>query len=148
MKVTFDDKGVLAGIIEEIEAIPGITAEHEKEALKDIGKVIAKHVKAKLPIEYLKQVNYDGSMPYVHMRDDVKTTVRQDKAGYSSVTIHGGKKTAFKWHILDDGTRNKDGTVHTPAIHFTQNAMKASEIEVDKIIDRLVEEVASDTGRT
>jgi hypothetical protein len=39
--------------------------------------------------------------------------------------------------MLDDGTRNPDGTIHTPALHFTQKALAEAEGEINDIIDQL-----------
>ena len=57
------------------------------------------------------------------------------------MTIHGGKNTGYKWHMLDDGTRNPDGTVHTPALHFTDRASKAAEAKIDRMVDELERKV-------
>jgi len=43
----------------------------------------------------------------------------------------GGKETAYKWHMLSDGTLNPDGSTHTDATHFDEKAIKNSKDEID-----------------
>lgn len=144
MNVKIDDASSFKSIIEEIEKIPKLAAEQEKQALQEIKKIIVNNVKKAVPSQAEDKLsNYDGTTPYVHIKDDIKATVKQTKDGFSSVTIRGGKYTGYKWHMLDDGTRNPDGTIHTAATNFTINAMRASEQEIDRVIDALMENVAN-----
>lgn len=146
MRVDFEDGGVFRDIVKEIESIPGVTQEYENMALKKIGAIIKDNVRDNIPIEYEQALNYDGSAPRIHMANDLKVKIKHSKEGYSSVTVMGGRLTAYKWHLLDDGTRDSQGRVHTPAIHFTTKALKASESDIDAIIEGLIQEVASNDG--
>lgn len=142
MNVTLKNNGVFESIAQEIARIPNLTEEREKVAMKEIGKVISNAVKAELPKSDSTGLNYDGSRPYVHMRNDVKTTIKR-RNGFVSVTVHGGRKTAFKWHLLDDGVRGTDGRQRVRGIHFTQAAMKKATTDIEKIVDALIDEVAN-----
>ena len=85
-------------------------------------------------------------MPVHYRKEDIKVTIngKRKKTGVTGVTVHGGKLTAYKWHMLDDGTRNPNGTVHTKAIHFTKKAVDASAGDIDKIVDNLIGRVVND----
>ena len=73
---------------------------------KKSANIIKKNVEINLPRSDAgaTSTNYDGT-PYVHMRDDVKTTVKDDKAGTAYVIIRGGKYTGYKWHMLENGNQ-------------------------------------------
>lgn len=132
MNVNLDYSQALNEIVAEISKIPQLTAEKEKKAFQQIGKELVKEVKKALP---------RSDADHKHMADDVKSSV-SSKSGICSVVVRGGKLTGYKWHMLDDGTRNPDGSIHTPATHFTQIAMQAATSKIDDIVDDLVKEVA------
>lgn len=146
MKVEWDysdNAYPVQSIVEEVNRLPELTEQAEKKVFNDIGKIIVTHVKALLPPSGRDGLsNYDGSQPYVDMRDDIKSTVKR-KDGFVSLIVRGGKKTGYKWHLLDDGTRNPNGTTHTSAKHFTDKAMRNAEAEIDKYIDQIISEVAN-----
>ena len=124
MNVDFNSEGIIADIMNEISHMENLTEAEEKSAMRKIGKEIAKNAAKLLP---------RTSEDHVHMKDDIKVTVKSDK-GIVSCIISGGKQTAYKWHMLDDGTRNKDGSVHTRALHFTDRALALSEKDIDTIL--------------
>ena len=130
MKVTLETNSIIANISEELSNLPKSIESQQKTILQKSAKIIKKNVELNLPKSDLgaTATNYDGT-PYTHMRDDVKATIKDDKAGTVYVVIHGGKKTGFKWHMLENGTSN------SKAIHFIDKAMKQSESEIDKYID-------------
>lgn len=142
MKVEFNDEG-FKEISQLINDLPKELEDKQKTVCTKIGKIIVDNVKKALPrSDTRKKHAADGTSTYKHMRDDVKMTVKQ-RSGFSSITVGGGKLTAYKWHLLDDGTMTHDGRPHTKAIHFTSTAMKTSKAEIDLLIDNMIAEVAS-----
>ena len=134
MKVDFAYEQPLDEIVTEVLRMETILESEQAELMTAIGKEIKKEVRNVLP-----KSNEDAK----HMRDDIKVTVQGKKAktGITGVTVHGGKETAFKWHLLDDGTRNPDGSVHTPALHFTSKAMQAATPRIEQLINDLERKV-------
>ena len=134
MKIDFAFEQPLDEIVTEVLRMETILESEQAELMTAIGKEIKKEVKNNLP-----KSNEDAK----HMRDDIKVTVQGKKAktGITGVTVHGGKETAFKWHLLDDGTRNPDGSVHTPALHFTSKAMQAATPRIEQLINDLERKV-------
>lgn len=134
MNVEIDYQSTLNGIVNDILKMDKVLESDQEAALNQIGKAIKKEVQKLLP----KSDEFGAG--YKHMRDDVKVTVngKRKKTGVTGVTVHGGKLTAYKWHMLDDGTRNPNGTVHTKAQHFTGKAIENASGEIDKIIDNLM----------
>ena len=133
MNVEIDYQSTLNGIVNDILKMDKVLESDQEAALTQIGKAIKKEVQKLLP----KSDEFGAG--YKHMRDDVKVTVngKRKKTGVTGVTVHGGKLTAYKWHMLDDGTRNPDGSIHTRAIHFTDKAVQTAEPKVNQIIDNL-----------
>lgn len=140
MKVNMDSNDAFKYIMEDIARIPEMAEKEEKNVMKKIRDVLVEKVKANLP-RSSGGANYDGSKPYVHMRDDIKASIKS-KGGFASLIISGGKKTAYKWHMVNDGTRDSKGGVKTAATHFIDKAMLQAEPEIDKIVDDLLAEVA------
>jgi HK97 gp10 family phage protein len=136
MKVDFKYEQPLDEIVAEVLRMETILESEQAEAMAQIGKEIKTQVKNILP-----KSDEKGK----HMRDDIKVTVQGKKAktGITGVTVHGGRDTAFKWHLLDDGTRNPDGSVHTPAKHFTSKAMQAATPRIEQIINEIERKVTS-----
>ena len=77
---------------------------------------------------------YDGSTPYVHMKNDVKASVKDDNQGTVYAVIKGGKYTGYKWHLLNNGA------VNTRATHFVDNALKQAESEFEAMVDSMIRE--------
>lgn len=113
-----------------------------RRAYNKIAKVITDKVKAFFNSldKSSSKSNYDGSVPYKHMADEVQKSVKV-KNGVASIFVGGGKYTGYKWHILDSGTYDSKGRKHTPAMDFTTKVMKYSEAEIDKIVDDIIAEV-------
>jgi hypothetical protein len=111
--------------------------QEEKEAMKGIQKIIVDKLKNTMPESDGQNTNYDGSKPYVHMKKDIKATVKS-KDGVAYVLIRGGKLTGYKWHLVNDGTRDSNGRVKTAATHFIDIALKQSESAIDALIDDLI----------
>ena len=140
MTVDLQFQGALNGIVQDILRSEKILESQQTEVMDKIGKAIKKKVEDNLP---LSDEHGNG---YKHMKRDVKVSVqgKKKKTGTTGVVIHGGKQTAYKWHMLDDGTRNPDGSVHTKALHFTGKAMEKAGPKIDKIVDDLIGEVTHD----
>lgn len=141
MKVDFDADEVIYSIEQELFRLPELVEKEEKKVMRSIGKIITEKLKANLSKSDGQNTNYDGSKPYVHMKDDIKATVKS-KDGVAYVLIRGGKLTGFKWHMVNDGTRDRDGRVKTSATHFIDKALKQSEPEIDALIDELMGGIA------
>ncbi len=134
MKVDFEYDKALQGMVADVLRCEKIMESEQEKVLGEIGKVIKKNTVAALP------KSNEAGPGYKHMRDDIKVTIngKRKKTGVTGVTVHGGKLTAYKWHMLDDGTRNPNGTVHTRALHFTGKAMENATQEIEKIVDDLI----------
>lgn len=150
MRVTLEYENQLKDIENLIDNMPELIEREEKAMLRKIGNVIKKYVIRQLRLvrmsakEVESRKNYDKSVPYVQMDDDVKVAVKKSRTGDVYVSVKGGKYTGFKWHFLNDGTRNKDGSAHTPATHFMDRALEQSKSEIDKIISDVMKRVAND----
>lgn len=132
--VTFDTS-CLDQIALELNNIPDEFDNIAKEALDEVGNVLKDEVKRLLP-------RSDVSRPgYKHMQDDVKVHQKKDKLGIRTLIVCGGKDTAYKWHMVDDGTNGNRG------MHFTQNAISNSQKRIDQIVDKAVERVAKHDGK-
>jgi len=136
MKVNFDYQKPLDEIVTDVLRMEDILEGEQADLMAEIGKEIKKQVKGHLP-------KSDQTGDYKHMRDDIKVTVngKKKKTGITGVTVHGGRNTGYKWHMLDDGTRNPDGSVHTKAIHFTTKAMDAATPAIERLINELERKV-------
>lgn len=143
MKVEFDASQQLFSIEQELRRLPELVEKEEKKVMRNIGKIITEKLKANLKKSAGQNTNYDGSKPYVHMEDDIKATVKS-KDGVAYVLIRGGKLTAYKWHMVNDGTRDRNGRVKTSATHFIDKALKQSEPEIDALIDELIGGIADE----
>lgn len=139
MTVDMNYKDALNGIVADVLKMDNVLETDQQKALEAIGKVIKKETQKVLP------VSDESGKGYKHMRDDIKVTVngKKRKTGVTGVTVHGGKLTAYKWHMLDDGTRNPNGTVHTRARHFTAKAMENATPEIERIVDDLIGRVVN-----
>lgn len=137
MTVDLEYQDALSGMVKDVLRMENILEKDQQAALEQIGKVIKKETQLLLP------ESDEHGVGYKHMKKDVKVTIngKKKKTGVTGVTVHGGKLTAYKWHMLDDGTRNPNGTIHTPATHFTRQAMSAATQNIESIIDNLQRKV-------
>ena len=136
MNVNLDYQTTLSGLVADVLRCEKLAETEQEACLKEIGKVIKEEVKALLP---------KSDEGHKHMRDDIKVTIdgKRKKTGAMGVVVHGGKDTAYKWHMLDDGTRNPNGTVHTKPLKFTTKALKNAEAKVEKIVNDYVGKVTN-----
>jgi HK97 gp10 family phage protein len=138
MKVNLDYKECTYSIEQQIAKIPEGMEREKKSILNKSAKLLKKTIE-----ESFKNMesdvspgttNYDGSLPYLHMADDVKTSIKDDKAGNVYAIIRGGKYTGYKWHMLENGTSSPD----RPATHFIDKALKQTESEINSYIDEAI----------
>lgn len=152
MKVTFEYEKQIQEITDSINRMPNLVQKEETSMLRKIGKAVQKYVVLNLRLYRMpeaktrKRKNYDKSMPYIQMDEDVEVKADKTKEGDLYVSIKGGKYTGYKWHFLNDGTRNEDGSIHTAATHFMDRALKQAANEIEKIIDSTMRKVAEDDG--
>lgn len=136
MEVDLNFEDVFSSLENELRSMSKELNIAKAPIIRKCSQVIKKNVEKNLPKSDLgaTATNYDGT-PYVHMRNDVKATVKDDKAGNVYAIIGGGKYSGFKYHMLENGTSN------TEAIHFLDKSMKESDSEIDSIVDDAIREV-------
>ena len=139
----------IASIDEMLADLPEKLQGQEKIVLRKAGNAIKKNVLRYMRNSDIEQrakevspSNYDGSRPYVHMKDDVKSSVRKDKMGNHYVSVRGGKMTGYKWGPVSDGHIARDGTTFVPGNNFMGRAVNAAEPEVERLIDEMLNKVA------
>lgn len=148
MEINMDYQEAILDINDMLTNMPKELEEQEKIVLRKIGNVIKGNV-----VKYLhhsdvetraKQIlpsNYDGSKPYVHMKDDVKYKVKKDKLGNYYVSVGGGKYTGYKWIFMDVGHISRDGSSFVQGTNFTTKALNSSEGEIEKNINEMIKKV-------
>lgn len=136
MRVDMDYGNFFLGVKEELGNMGTILANESKPFVTKGVKIIKAAVIKYLPKSDTPDnaTNYDGSA-YTHMRDDVKAIVKDDSAGTVYGVVTGGKKTAYKWHLVNNGTST------TKATHFVDNAMKDSDSDLNTLADELITKV-------
>ena len=108
MKVKFEYSEELAAINEKLLDMPKQLEESEDKVLRKAGNAVKKNVvrflhdsDVETRAKMIPPSNYDGSRPYIHMKDDVRVKLKTDKNGIRYVSIRGGKFTGYKWHFID-----------------------------------------------
>lgn len=131
MYFEFDFDGVIDSIRHDLAQMEdNLTSKSKTDKfLRECGKVVKTAVENNLN---------RSEIDHVHMKDDVKSVLKTDEFGERYVQIGGGKQTAHKWHMLENGTLNHDGTVHTKATHFVEKSLEDSEEEINKIADSYI----------
>lgn len=139
MNITFDFEDALEGIKIDISDMAETLKTEQKTVMKKAAQIIKKNVVSNLPKSDLDtdNSNYDGTRPYVHMKDDVKTSVVDRNDGIIYATVKGGKYTGYKWHLVNDGHFDRRGKF-VPATHFIDKAVKQSESEIDSLVDDMI----------
>ena len=145
MKINIDTNNFTYEVEELIGNIPKILEKKERTYLKKCGEIVEKNVLSELPESDPKQFqkNYDGTKPYVHMKNDVEVKVRKSYGGTLYAKVMGGKNTGYKWRFLNDGTMDEKGQEHVIPTHFMENAFKKSESEIASETDKLLMEVVN-----
>lgn len=140
-------KEQLSSIDQMLRDLPKELQAEERKVLSKTGAAVKKNV-----IRYLHRSdiekrmeseprNYDGTRPYVHIKDDVKFTVRKDKMGNLYVSVKGGKYTGYKWLQLNDGHIARDGKTFVPGTKFMDRAIRDSEPDVNRLISEMLKKV-------
>ena len=122
MKVNFETDELMSYVQNEIISLPQELTEKRKDILRKSAKILKKNVENELERSTIDKPGY------VHMKEDVKISIKDNEQGDMAAVIHGGKKTGYKWHMLANGTSNMQAT------HFDEKAMKESEAEIDGVV--------------
>jgi HK97 gp10 family phage protein len=126
-------QGAIFSIQEDILNMSKVLENERKTIITKGAKVIKSAVINNLHRSDLgpTATNYDGT-PYIHMKDDVKTQIKDDKTGNTYAIIKGGRYTGYKWHMLNNGTSK------TKATHFVDKTLEQTENEINQIIDEAI----------
>jgi len=110
-----------------------------KACLREIGNCIKKAVKQYAPKRSQNPSYSDsGKGNYKHIVDDITYNVKKSRSsGQYYVSVHGGKWTGYKWLWVNDGHVATNGT-KVPGNHFIDKAEKASEKNVQDIVDKYI----------
>lgn len=142
-----DFKEQISSIDEMIKSLPKSMESEEKKFLSRTGSAIKGNV-----VRYLHRSgiesrldidpkNYDGSRPYVHIKDDVRFTVRRNKQGDLYVSVKGGKYTGYKWGFLNDGHIARDGKTFVPGTKFMERALQVSQGDISNALHDIMKKV-------
>ncbi|MTK05568.1 MAG: hypothetical protein F8N38_00560 [Hungatella sp.] len=147
MKTTLEYKEQLSSIDQMIRDLPKELQAEERKVLSKTGAAVKKNVVRYLHRSDIEERmeseprNYDSTRPYVHIKDDVKFTVRKGKIGNLYVSVKGGKYTGYKWLQLNDGHIARDGKTFVPGTKFMDRALQASEGDIESAIHDLLKKV-------
>jgi len=142
-----DYKEQIGAIDEMLRSIPKTMQSEEKKFLSKTGSAIKSNVvkflhrsgiESRLDID---PKNYDGSRPYVHIKDDVRFTVKKNKQGDLYVSVKGGKYTGYKWGFLNDGHIARDGHTFVPGTKFMERALQSSQGDINNAIYEIMKKV-------
>lgn len=134
MRVQIDYKDALFEINQQIANMQNVLEADKKKILTKGAKVIKASVEKYLPKSDPSEFtsNYDGSLPYIHMKDDVKTSIKTDSNGNIYANIRGGKYTGWRWHLLNNGTSKMKAT------HFIDKALEETSSEIESLVDEAI----------
>lgn len=142
-----DFKEQIESIDEMIRSLPKSMESEERKFLSKTGSAIKSNV-----VRYLHRSgiesrldidpkNYDGSRPYVHIKDDVRFTVKRNKQGDLYVSVKGGKYTGYKWGFLNDGHIARDGKTFVPGMKFMERALQVSQGDISTALHDILKKV-------
>lgn len=142
-----DFKEQIESIDEMLRSLPKSMESEEKKFLSKTGSAIKSNV-----VRYLHRSgiesrldidpkNYDGSRPYVHIKDDVRFTVKRNKQGNLYVSVKGGKYTGYKWGFLNDGHIARDGKTFVPGTKFMERALQVSQGDISTALHDIMKKV-------
>lgn len=142
-----DFKEQIESIDEMIRSLPKSMESEERKFLSKTGSAIKSNV-----VRYLHRSgiesrldidpkNYDGSRPYVHIKDDVRFTVKRNKQGDLYVSVKGGKYTGYKWGFLNDGHIARDGKTFVPGTKFMERALQLSQGDINTTLNDIMKKV-------
>lgn len=142
-----DFKEQISSIDEMLRSLPKSMESEEKKFLSKTGSAIKSNVvrylyrsgiESRLDID---PKNYDGSRPYVHIKDDVRFTVKRNKQGDLYVSVKGGKYTGYKWGFLNDGYIARDGKTFVPGTKFMERALQVSQGDISTALHDIMKKV-------
>lgn len=128
IKLRYEDGGKLNVMLDSMINAYGETG-------RSIQHRLAKVVKARIVGNLNKLRTRTQEEEYKHMADDVHINVAKNKYGDKVLKVQGGKKTGTLWHIVNDGSYNKQVGKRNRATHFIDDALKEAESEIEAIID-------------
>lgn len=142
-----DFKEQIESIDEMLRSLPKSMESEEKKFLSKTGSAIKSNV-----VRYLHRSgiesrldidpkNYDGSRPYIHIKDDVRFTVKRNKQGNLYVSVKGGKYTGYKWGFLNDGHIARDGKTFVPGTKFMERALQVSQGDISTALHDIMKKV-------
>lgn len=134
MKVDLNYQPALDFFGKEVRDVAESMHSQRRNIIRDCAKVTKAAVVKNMPVSDIDRPLYQ------HMKTDIKTTIKDDQEGEVIAIIGGGRKTAYKWHLVDNGTTD------TPAAHFTDKGLKDSEGDRDAIVSNAIFK-AVDNGR-
>lgn len=135
MKVEINYQPAVNFFNQEIKDIADSMFNQRGKIVRDCAKVIKAAVVKNIP-----DSGIDKPL-YVHMKNDVKVRIKDNGQGNVAAIIGGGKETAYKWHLVDNGT------TRTKAAHFTDKAMKEADAEMEAITDMAIFKAVDGNGR-
>jgi HK97 gp10 family phage protein len=135
MKVDLSYQSAVDFFRQDINSLSESMFSQRGKIIKDCAKVVSAAVVKNLPESDINQPMYQ------HMKTDVKTRIKDDNEGEIIAIIGGGRKTAYKWHLVDNGTSE------TQAQHFTDKALSESESSIDAIMDSAIFKAVDSNGK-
>jgi HK97 gp10 family phage protein len=135
MKVELNYESSMNFFKQEVADIAASMYSQRGKIIRDTAKVVTASV-----VKYMPESDVNRPL-YQHMKTDVKTRIKDDNEGEVIAIIGGGRKTAYKWHLVDNGTSD------TPAAHFVDKAMTESESSIEAIMDSAIYKAVSGNGR-
>ena len=139
MQVTFDDGEFGVNVEEMLKQMENVCEKDKKSLLLKCGDILKTNVKKSMNKYKMRSEINKGD--YVHMIDDVQSKIKKSKTGDTFLSVLGGKKTAYKWRLLNDGAIGQDGAIRNEANHFLEDAINNSQAELEKEIDEMLRKV-------
>ncbi len=135
MKVDLNYQPALNFFGQEIRDLAESMYSQRGKIIRDCAKVVSVAVVKHMP-------ESDVNRPlYKHMKTDVKVRIKDDNQGDIVAIIGGGRETAYKWHLVDNGTSD------TPAAHFTEKAMEEADSGMEAVLDSAIFKAVDNNGR-
>lgn len=135
MKVELNYESSMNFFKQEVADIAASMYSQRGKIIRDTAKVVTASV-----VKFIPESDINTPL-YQHMKTDIKTRIKDDNEGEVIAIIGGGRKTAYKWHLVDNGTSD------TPAAHFTDKAMEDSASSREAILDSAIYKAVSGNGR-
>lgn len=144
MKASIDYNEAFESMQEDVSKLVATADRKVTPCLKEIGSVIATEVQ-RHAVRSDNEYYWSNGVrkPNTHIIDDVTYKVgRARKTKAQFVSVSGGKKTWAKWILANDGHVAENGRF-VPGNHFVDKTEKASERNVERIVDRFLKEIVN-----